>query len=73
MKRGDACADLRLKVKGKLRLYEDMKVLDRVDRGKSNAAVGCHGVKKLMINYIFKNEAKIRGKVTSSVSWNGKT
>ena len=71
MKKGGAYADLRLKVKGKLYLYEDMKVLDRVDRGKSNTAVGCHGVKKLMIDYIFKNEAKVRETVASSVLWNG--
>ena len=44
-----------------------LKALDTVDRGKSNAAEGCHGVKKLMINYVFKNEAKVREKVTSGV------
>jgi hypothetical protein len=40
-----------------------MKVLNRVDRGKSNAAVGCNGVKRLMIDYIFKDEAKVRGNI----------
>jgi len=44
-----------------------MKTLDTVDRGESNTAVGCHGVKKLVINYIFKNEAKVMERVTSSV------
>lgn len=56
MKRGDVYADLRLKV------YEDMKALVKLNGGK-NAAVGCHGVKKLMINFILKNEAKLRERV----------
>jgi hypothetical protein len=41
--------------------------------GKISAAVGCNGVKKLMFNYVFKNEAKFKERVMSSVSCNGKT
>jgi hypothetical protein len=39
-----------------------MKALVKLNGGK-NAAVGCHGVKKLMINFILKNEAKLRERV----------
>lgn len=45
-----------------------MKALDKLDGGKNSAAVGCHGVKKLMINFILKNEAKVRERVTASDS-----
>jgi len=36
-------------------------------QGKKHAVIGCHGVKKLMINYVFENEAKVRERVTYGV------